>query len=210
MSSIRTTVHESLPYVDPEPTAAERAAAESLIAQEQGLSTPDPQPVAVAPANFSPLITGELERIGAKQPLDAIDLARYEADAASSSPSSSSLPSDPSALRAALSRAYAAATYLSGRRAHLQLLDAYGKNAWLVGNWQLEAELRGLERELEEARREVDLVNIRRRRAQDDAAGEIRGLDGAWRRGVGKVLETEVATEELRQRVLEMRRSGRG
>ena len=50
-------------------------------------------------------------------------------------------------LESALRQAYAAATYLSSRRQHLALLESHGKNAWLVGNWQLEAELRALERE---------------------------------------------------------------
>lgn len=146
------------------------------------------------------MITLELERIAAKQPLAAIDLSRYEA----ADPSSDL--SDPTSLQSTLSRAYAAATYLSGRHAHLQLLDAYGKNAWLVGNWQLEAELRALEKELEEARKEVDVVNIQRRRAQGEVGGELKGLNDAWRRGVGRVLETEVATEGLRQQVLEKQR----
>ncbi|KAI4866722.1 Pre-mRNA-splicing factor SPF27 [Hypoxylon rubiginosum] len=208
MSSIRTTVHESLPYVDPEPTPAERAAAESLITSEQESAGPPPPPPApLATPTFSPLIAAELDRIAAKQPLTGIDLSRYEATDPSSSPSTTS--SDLSALQTTLTRAYAAAAYLSGRHAHLQLLDAYGRNAWLVGNWQLEAELRALERELEEARREVDLVSIQRRRAQDEVGGELKGLDEAWRGGVGRVLETEVATEGLRLQVLERQR-GRG
>ncbi|KAI1762399.1 Pre-mRNA-splicing factor SPF27 [Hypoxylon sp. FL1150] len=209
MSSIRTIVHESLPYVDPEPTPDERAAAESLIATEQEYTSdysPAPRdPIAAASSttpNFSPLITAELERVAAKQPLRAIDLSRYEA----SDPDSSLSPSDPASLQSSLSRAYSAAAYLSGRHAHLQLLDAYGKNAWLVGNWQLEAELRSLEKELDETRKEVDVVNIQRRRAQDEVGGELKGLDDTWRRGVGRVLETEVATEGLRQQVLERQR----
>lgn len=66
-----------------------------------------------------------------------------------------------------------------------------------------------LEKELEETRKEVDVVNIQRRRAQDEVGGELKGLDDTWRRGVGRVLETEVATEGLRQQVLEKQR-GRG
>ncbi|KAI1103176.1 Pre-mRNA-splicing factor SPF27 [Jackrogersella minutella] len=202
MSSIRTTVHESLPYVDPEPTPAERAAAESLISSEASQSPPETTTLApLPPPKFSPLIESELSRIAAKQPLSAIDLSRYEA--AEPSPDQ-----DPSTLQTELSRAYAASTYLSSRHAHLQLLDAYGKNAWLVGNWQLEAELRALERDLDETKKEIDVVNIQRRRVQDEVGGELHGLDDAWRRGVGRVLETEVATEGLRQQVLEKQRGG--
>ncbi|RYP88558.1 hypothetical protein DL769_000254 [Monosporascus sp. CRB-8-3] len=209
--SFRTTVHESLPYIDPEPTPAERSAAEALIAAE--LSSPSSEAASEAPSSlpalrepvFSPLITQELERVASQRPLKAIDTSRYEAP----DPSAISSLSSPDELRETLSRAYAASTYLRGREAHLRLLEAHGRNAWLVGNWSgLEAEAAALERELAAARREVDRVNVRRRQAQDEAAGELRGLEDAWRRGVGRVLEAEAAAEALRRQVLERRREG--
>ncbi|KAJ9141700.1 Pre-mRNA-splicing factor SPF27 [Pleurostoma richardsiae] len=205
-----TSAHESLPYIDPEPTPAERAAAEALIAMERSSTADDPShallPPPFTPA-FSALIDSELSRIASAPdpsrppPTRAVDLARYEAP---------DLPdldsSDPSAIEPALSRAYASAAYLSARRQHLALLDSHGRNAWLVGNWQLEGELAALERELAAARREVDLVTIARRRAQDEVAGEVRSLEDGWKRGVARVLETEVAAEGVRREVLEARR----
>jgi pre-mRNA-splicing factor SPF27 len=155
--------------------------------------------------NFSAAIQGEMERVAAKQPLKAIDLSRYESLEA---PETASLP-PPQAREAwlgALSKSYASSTYLSGRRAHLALLDSYGKNAWLVGNWQLEAELMSLEKELAEVKRDIDGLAVRRRRMQEEAGGEIKTLEETWKTGVGRVLETEIAAERLRQRVLEERR----
>ncbi|KKY30500.1 putative bcas2 family protein [Diaporthe ampelina] len=201
-----TTVHESLPYVDPEPTQPEREAAEALIAAERATVPDDPHHALLPPPaepTFSPLIQAELDRIASSPDpskpaaLDAIDLSRYELP---------DLPGDGAdadreGLESALRQAYAAATYLSARRQHLALLDSHGKNAWLVGNWQLEAELRALEREVAAARRAVDLVTLRRQRLQRDAGGEITGLDETWRRGVGRVLEAEVAAEGLRREV---------
>ncbi|CAJ2502896.1 Uu.00g102900.m01.CDS01 [Anthostomella pinea] len=204
MSSIRTTVHESLPYIDPEPTQAERAAAQALIDAELS-TTPStsPSPSTLPPAvesQFSPLITQEHARIASGQtPLAAIDQSRYETQ-------EEDTPTSATDLQKSLARAYTADAYLSGRQTHLQLLERFGRNAWLVGNWQLEAELAALERELEAARREVDIVNIARRRVQDEVGGELAGLEGAWRRSVGRVLETEVATEGMRLQVLERQR----
>ncbi|RKU45728.1 hypothetical protein DL546_007956 [Coniochaeta pulveracea] len=163
-----TTVHDSLPYIDPEPTASERAAAEALISQERSLVPDDPDHALLPPTinpHFSPAIEAELSRIASKQPLAAIDLTRYEA------PDDTPAPSD---LPTALERAYASATYLRARRAHLALLDSYGKNAW--------------------------------NRAQEEVSGDIKSLEETWKRGVGRVLETEVATETLRREVLEVRR----
>ncbi|KAL1867701.1 hypothetical protein Daus18300_006257 [Diaporthe australafricana] len=204
-----TTVHESLPYVDQEPTQTEREAAEALIAAERTSVPDDPHHALLPPPlepNFTPLFQAELDRIANSPdptkpvPLDAIDLARYEL------PDLPDDPADREGLEAALRQAYAATTYLSARRQHLALLDSHGKNAWLVGNWQLEGELRALEREVAAARRAVDLVTIRRQRLQRDVGGEIAGLDDAWRNGVGRVLEAEIAAEGLRREVDAVRR----
>ncbi|KAI1194716.1 Pre-mRNA-splicing factor SPF27 [Nemania serpens] len=205
-SSIRTTVHESLPYIDQEPTPAERDAAEAQIASElspSSSSEPHPSLPPLRPATFTPIFAAELDRIAKKQPLSAIDLSRYEVQDAPLP--SASAPAD---LLAPLSRAYATHAYLAGRETHLRLLDAYGKNAWLVANWQAEAHLAALERELAAARREIDVVNIQRRRQQEEVGEELKGLEETWKKGVGRVLETEIATEALRQQVLERQRGG--
>ncbi len=90
----------------------------------------------------------------------------------------------------------------------MALLEKYGKNAWLEGNRQLEDVLRALERELEERKAEIDGVVIERKRAQEEVGGEIKGLEETWKRGVGRVLETEVAAEGVRREILERRREG--
>lgn len=185
----------------------------------------DSQHALLAPpinSQFSSLIQSELDRLASittdsstsssnnnnnnnsrhPQPLQAIDLTRYEAP---DIPHAGAPSRDQ--LEPALAQAYTAMTYLSARRQHLALLDSHGKNAWLVGNWQLEAELRAVERDLADARREVDLLTLRRQRAQADVAAELRGLDDGWRRGVGRVLEAEVAAEGLRRDVREAERA---
>ncbi|KAK8050536.1 pre-mRNA-splicing factor SPF27 [Apiospora phragmitis] len=213
--SIRTTVHESLPYVDKEPTADERSHAENLITaelasiQQQGdgdSTTTHPSPTALAESPFStanPLLQQERARVAAKQPLSAIDLTRYEVD----EDDVAAAGADPRALEAALGRAYTAQAYLAARHAHLGLLDRYGKNAWLVGNWQAEADLAGLERDLAAVKRDIELVNHGRRQMQTEVGEELRGLDATWRRGVGRVLETEVAVERLRHDIEQRRQA---
>ncbi|EAA32297.1 hypothetical protein GE21DRAFT_7585 [Neurospora crassa] len=224
-----TTIHESLPYIDPEPTPSERSAAEALIAAERSLQPDDPFHALLPPpltpsSHITPLLESEFDRIashhvqaanpdGTQQApppkLSALDLARY-----------SSLPEIPSAselagmdsseattlLSSLLGKAYTDHAYVAQRRAHLALLDAYGKNAWLIGNWQLEGELKAIEKELAEAKREIDLVTLQRKQAQDEVGPEILGLEDTWKKGVGRVLETEAAVEGLRRQVLEVRR----
>ena len=190
--------------IDPEPSPEALAAAHALITAERTLVTDDPYhalfPLPYTP-KLTPLMTEEYARIAADptSKLSALDFSRYEAPEAPSSPT-------PSELGALLSRAYASHAYVSARRAHLALLDSYGKNAWLVGNWQLEGELKAIERELAETKRAIDLLTFQRKSAQDDAGPEIQGLEGTWKRGISRVLETEAAAEALRREVLAARR----
>ncbi|KAJ4265517.1 hypothetical protein NW762_004806 [Fusarium torreyae] len=182
--------HESLPYVDQEPTPEALAAARALITAEA--SSQPPQPSSNPEPSFSPAITTEIERVSkSSTPLAVVDLSRYEA------PSPSALPAT------ALPAAAVAHSYLSSRLTNLELLDKWGKNAWLLGNHGLEAELQALERELAATKREVDIVNLERQKRQNAVGAEIKTLDDTWRAGVGRVLETEVAVEELRRKVRE-------
>jgi pre-mRNA-splicing factor SPF27 len=205
-------IHDSLPYIDAEPTPSERAAALALIAEEVDLEQIDSHPSlpCLAPQHFSPLIESELLRIENKQPLEAIDVTRYEAlEPPTTSPHSDEKnPETLIAWREALQKAYTSQAYLVGRTTNLALLEKYGKNAWLIGNSQLEDVLRGLERELAERKAEIDVVIIERKNAQEAVGGEVKGLEEAWKRGVGRILETEVAAEGVRREVLELRRDG--
>lgn len=73
------------------------------------------------------------------------------------------------------------------------------RNAWLIANYEIEAMLGQLERELANTKKEVDLVNLERKKQQDLVKGEMEVLEREWRDKVGRVLEVEVATEELRR-----------
>ncbi|OAA42845.1 BCAS2 family protein [Beauveria brongniartii RCEF 3172] len=186
--------HESLPYIDDEPSASALASARALISAELAASA-SPSPPPSVPSSFSPLMTTELERVASQTPLAPLDLARYEAP--------EPLPASASAAaqRLPLERALVSASYLAARNQNLKLLDRAGRNAWLLGNYHVEAELRSLEAELAATRREMDLVNAARAARQNDVKAEMQGLEETWRTRVGKVLETEVAVDELRQQI---------
>jgi pre-mRNA-splicing factor SPF27 len=90
----------------------------------------------------------------------------------------------------------------------LGLLEKFGKNAWLVGNSQLEDILKDIETELADVRKQQEEVETLRRSQQESVQGEITTLEDTWKKGVGRVLETEVAAEGLKQQILERRREG--
>lgn len=110
------------------------------------------------------------------------------------------------AKRLALRQVYVASTFLSGRQDNLHLLDEYGKNAWLVSNDRAEEILKDLERTLATLKSETDEINKSRKVTQEAHKAELLGLQDAWRRGIGQILEIEVATEELRHLIYDRQR----
>lgn len=140
-----------------------------------------------------------MARIASATPLAPIDTKRYEAQDLPG-------PSEPSAatplqLRSVLSKAYTSNAYLKSRIENLALLDKHGANAWLLSNYHSENELRSVEKELADTKRQIDEVNNLRARRQGQVKGEMEGLEETWRKGVGRVLETEIAVEELRAEI---------
>lgn len=53
---------------------------------------------------------------------------------------------------------------------------------------------------------ECELVNKERKGLQKDVEPELRGLEEKWRKGIGRVLEVEVAAEKVRAEILSRRR----
>ncbi|KAF6826751.1 bcas2 family protein [Colletotrichum plurivorum] len=201
--------HESLPYIDDEPTQVEREAAEALIRAELATSSPAPAPAYKEPS-FSQLFEQELERVASKQPLRVIDLERYQTQEPFPDSGQPSTADDRERLADSLRKAYTSYAYLDARAQNLTLLDKWGKNAWLIGNWGLENELKALERDLSETKRQIDILTVARRQQQEEVAAEIKGLEENWKKGVGRTLETEIAVEQLRREVLEEMRARGG
>lgn len=150
------------------------------------------------------MIQQELDRKISGQPLNGIDLSRYEAPEPPARSSDGAPNLDE--WRETLRKAYTSSYHLSARHENLSLLEENGKNAWLIGNSQLEDILRGLEKELAETKEAVENVNKERKIAQEAGMGELVGLEETWKRGVGAILDVELAAEGLRLKILEQRR----
>ncbi|KAK0388216.1 hypothetical protein NLU13_4461 [Sarocladium strictum] len=199
--SMPPAYHESLPYIDKEPSEQSLAAARALISAEVTASSEKPTaalpPSAGDSLKLSQALETELLRVSSSTALNPLDLSRYEAQ---EPPATTSSPAD---LLPPFTNSCISSTYLASRAQNLDLLDKHGKNAWLLGNNELEAELKRLEAELTATKAEVDRVNLERRRRQEEARGEMEILEEGWKKGIGRVLETEVAVEELRAKIRE-------
>ena len=192
--------------IDQEVTAADRAKVDRLIAKEIAPEHPHQLHPLIPPEpaiTFSPLIQAEVDRKAAGLPIQGgIDLTRYEAPEAPAS------QDNIDGWRQTLQKAYASNSYLSGRLTNLSLLDDLGKNAWLISNAQLEDILLHLETELGKLKEATDNVNKARKAAQEDSKGEMINLEETWKRGIGRILEVQIATEGLQREILERRRQG--
>ena len=154
------------------------------------------------PLQFSELFQKELERKAENAPIvGGIDLSRYEA------PEKPTDDSDGESWRKALRQAYISRSYLAGRLTNLSLLEEYGKNAWLISNSQLEDILRDLERELSERKEGVEKVNRGRKTAQENSRAELTWLEEAWKQGVGKIIEVQLATDGVKRETLQRKRN---
>ncbi|KAI9798721.1 MAG: hypothetical protein M1825_005003 [Sarcosagium campestre] len=196
--------HDSLPYIDTDITQQDRDSVGKEIKSELPAdhgTTLHPLIPNLQPSRLSDLLEREIARKAADEPLTGgIDTSRYEA---LETPAS---PTDIDAWREALTRAYTSSTHLQTRLTNLSLLERFGKNAWLVGNSQLEDILRSLERELVAVKEQTDATNRERKRAQEDKRAEFDGLARDWRTRVGNIIEVEVAAEALRREILQKKR----
>lgn len=196
---------DNLPYIDQAPSAEALAAANALVqaelAPESTTEIHSSIPIFREP-QFSSLVDIEHALLAEGKPRETgIDLSRYEAlDAPAAG--------DVEAWRTTLQKAYASAEYLRSRETNLGLLEAYGKNAWLISNSQLEDLLKGLERDIEAIKLNFEQVERERRERQGGVEAEVKGLEAGWREGVGRLIEVLAAAEGVKQEILQRRREG--
>ncbi|KAF2119339.1 Pre-mRNA-splicing factor SPF27 [Lophiotrema nucula] len=212
--------YDSLPYVDAPPSEASLAAARALIAADikgAGIDPTQLHPALIPAASYEPKYSGAIEREHARlqenpsSKLSAIDLKRYEELEAPPTTNPTSDEDRPEVLEQwnqALKKAYASSEYVNGRLTELGLLEKFGKNAWLIGNSQLEDILKAIETELADVKKQQEDIEVLRRSQQESVGGEITTLEDTWKKGISRLLETEVAAEGLKQQILERRRAG--
>ncbi|MCJ1394967.1 hypothetical protein MMC18_007848 [Xylographa bjoerkii] len=206
--------HDSLPDIDLDISAQARSEAATLLAQELSqdyAETIHPLLPAFPLPKLSPLIVAEVERVAAKQSLTAIDVSRYEALEPPARTDPTSDETNPELLevwKTTLQNTYASSTHLHTRLQNLALLEQFGKNAWLIGNAQLENILKGIEKRLLETKEQIEQVSQARQFTQEGIRGEFDGLSEGWKRGIGRFVEVQLAAEQVKRDILARRREG--
>lgn len=138
----------------------------------------------------------EIDRVAAGKPfIGGIDLARYEAS------EEVSTENDIDAIKSVLRTTYTNISYLRDREANIALLESYGKNSWLIGNSHLDDIQKRLEGELASLKTQSEDTNRGRKMLQEDAQGELLGLAETWKRGIDKIIQTQLACDGLQQQL---------
>lgn len=105
-------------------------------------------------------------------------------------------------LKSALRTTYANTSYLRDRESNIALLETYGKNSWLIGNSYLDDIQKRLDNELASLKTRSEDTNKARKLLQEDAQGELAGLAETWKQGIDKIIQTQLACDDLRQKVV--------
>ncbi|KAF2475415.1 uncharacterized protein BDR25DRAFT_301091 [Lindgomyces ingoldianus] len=212
--------YESLPLVDGAPSQTLAAVVDLLIQasiESTGADSLQLHPALIPAAAYSPQFSEAVElehaRLQAEKSskLRAIDLKRYEDLEAPPNTDPTTDEDSPELFDKwtdALKRACTSSEYINGRLTQLGLLERFGKNAWLIGNSQLEDILKAIETQLADVKKQHEETEEMRRNQQWAVSGEMTMLDDAWRRGVEQAMETEAAADRLKRLILDKRRAG--
>ena len=183
--------------IDQEVSQPDRERAHTLVLRELNTidrKTPHPSLPSFNEPEFSDLVEKEIERVTTNRVRKGgIDTSRYD------------LPDEPSSnaktdeWRKNLRAAYISSAYLSERHINLSLLEEHGKNAWLVGNSHLEYIMKSLDQDLARLKEETDVINRDRKTSQEASKAELLGLEDTWKRGIGRLIEVQLATQEIQR-----------
>lgn len=106
----------------------------------------------------SQLIQEEMSRMEQGKPLPPMDTVRYQLE-----PPAGTKRSDPAEWSKAVKNAEAQLQHQNTRLVNLELLQKYGSNAWRLHNFQLEAMLKTMQKQLEAVQAQItELSRIRK------------------------------------------------
>ena len=97
-------------------------------------------------------------------------------------------------------------TTADSRNENASILASYGPNAWLVRNYQLNAELKELQTALDGMKEKVTDVNRSRRVFQEETGTHLTKLETRWQDLVGSTVQLELACQAMEGEVKGLRR----
>jgi len=197
MELIQTQYIDALPYIDDQPESLEHV--HKLISQEMGFFKPSNYLAKYSKLelNFeSDLLRQEMKRVANKEPLRAIDTTRYELQ-----PPAQNKQNDINAWKVAIQNCQTQLQHQYLRLENLELLQAYGANAWRKYNSDLEGLSKIFAKTQKKIQKKINDVNADRKEEQTAGGITIRSLESKWISLVHKNHEIENACLALEQEI---------
>ncbi|WVQ75458.1 hypothetical protein IAR50_005083 [Cryptococcus sp. DSM 104548] len=186
---------DALPYVDkqvedPAVKAAAQALIEAELRQTPQINDDDqrlPPNVEVFSKSKS---LQELLGNYPSAPLQGIDVTKYQ-------PPNVGESATVEELQQAEKRGRTGEGHMGLRVENTSILSTYGPNAWLVRNYQLNAQLKELQGTLSVLKEQVTETNRTRRVFQEDAGLHLKRLEGRWSDLVSSTTQLEMACNAM-------------
>ncbi|KAI8618095.1 Pre-mRNA-splicing factor SPF27 [Chytriomyces sp. MP71] len=189
----------ALPYIDKHYDQPDvREAVDRLVADELRTMGPRPKkdpsesPVSLFESNAS--LAALLAQAARGENTNAIDASRFRLDAP---PNTAATPENELRWAAAVKNAHAQLEHQHSRLANLELISAFGANAWKIANFQLEDTIKRLRAQLEDQKADILEVNKERKIDQRKAGVELEALEQRWNHLVDACLRVDIANQVL-------------
>ena len=149
-------------------------------------------PLALSSPFETPLLRAETDRVSARAPLDTLSMRRYELP----TPPAGKM-TDVAAWSECVDNSLAQLEHQATRIANLELMVAYGSEAWKVYNEVLTRMMAESTATLNELKRRVQDVNWTRKTQQGEVGDKLGSLESRWVGLVSKNYEIEQALTKM-------------
>ncbi|KAJ3240294.1 hypothetical protein HDU81_004209 [Chytriomyces hyalinus] len=193
----------ALPYIDKDLDSADaRDYVDNLIREEMRSMSGSKPSVGQDVSLFenSPALKSLLASVSNGVSTSAIDTSRFRLE-----PPPASEKHSEEAWKTAVDNAHAQLEHQQNRLLNLELLNAYGANAWRVSNFQVEAAVKLVTAKVEERKAAVLEINKERKIEQTKAGTELQALEQRWRDLVDQCLRIDIANQVLQAEIDELR-----
>eukprot|EP01117_Protostelium_nocturnum_P006429 TRINITY_DN2318_c0_g1_i2.p1 TRINITY_DN2318_c0_g1~~TRINITY_DN2318_c0_g1_i2.p1 ORF type:complete len:205 (-),score=66.85 TRINITY_DN2318_c0_g1_i2:21-635(-) len=148
----------------------------------------------------SKIVAAEHERIYQQFPQDEFDTSKLQLVTPNAK-------ADAKQWNSAVENAEAQFEHQNLQLVNLELMQKYGRNAWIEYNKYLEKTQKNLEERVQSIQREIDDLNLKRRNEQVDCERGMKSLEGKRLDLIQKNLELEEVCESLEEEIEELEKS---